>query len=106
MVREAPRPSLREASCCRVEVIDILLDGFRRGAGLRLVAEVEFVEPLAVEMGEAGNDALARGGGELDLDRPVFLRLEGFDLGFPFADDAQRDRLDAPGRTAARQLTP
>src|SRR5213078_3916068 len=76
------------------------------GAGLRLAIEVEAVELLAVEMRQPRGEALARLGLELDLDRPIFARAEGFDLGFALADEAQRDRLDAAGRAAAWQFAP
>src|SRR5262249_48874218 len=76
------------------------------GARRALVAEIELVELLAVEMGEARLEGLARGGAELRLDGPVFPRLEGLDLGLALADETQRHRLDAAGRAAARQLAP
>ena len=76
------------------------------GARGRFVGEVELVEPLAVEMGEAGGEALARRRDERDLDRPIFARLEGLDLGLALAHEAQRDGLHAAGRAAARQLPP
>src|SRR5579883_3143484 len=78
------------------------------GGGVRgrLIGQIELVEALAVEMGEASHEALARLSRELDLDRPVFPRLEGFDLGFALANEAKRHRLDAARRAAARQLAP
>src|SRR6266849_5625355 len=81
---------------------DTLGGGARRG----LVGDVEFVEALAVEMGEAGGEALARRGRELDLDGPVFARLEHLDLGFALADEAERHRLHPTRRATARQLAP
>ena len=73
MVRWALKPSLREASCCRVEVVKggggraagrLLLDrGDREGRGLDgvagglgggLVGEVELGEPLALVLDQAG----------------------------------------------------
>src|SRR6266849_1198615 len=81
---------------------DTLGGGARRG----LVGDVEFVEALAVEMGEAGGEALARRGRELDLDGPVFARLEHRDLGFALADEAERHRLHPTRRATARQLAP
>src|SRR5207237_6102778 len=77
-----------------------------RRACLGLVAQRELVELLAVELGEAGGELLAALRTENDLDRPVFARLEGLDLGFALADQPQRHRLDATGRLAARQLAP
>src|SRR6185437_13971588 len=67
----------------------------------RLGREAELVELLAVEMGEAREEALARGGAELDLDRPVFARLERLDLGLALADEAERHGLHAARRLAA-----
>ena len=49
---------------------------------------------------------MPRFGFELDLDRPIFARLKGLDLGFALADQAQRDGLDAAGGTAAGELAP
>ena len=68
--------------------------------------EVEAVELLAVEMRQPRREAFAGFGLELDLDRPVFAGLERLDLGFALADQAQRDRLHAAGRAAARQFAP
>src|SRR6185437_8136006 len=87
-------------------VLRMAEDPVGRGARRRLVGEVVFVEPLAVEMSEAGGEALARRRLELDLDGPVFARLERLDPGLALADEAERHRLDAAGRAAARQLAP
>ncbi len=43
---------------------------------------------------------------ERGLDRPIFLRLEGFDLELTVADQPQRNRLHAARRARARQLAP
>ena len=75
-------------------------------ARLRLAVEIEAVELLAVEMRQPRREAVAGFGLELDLDRPVFARLERLDLGFALADQAQRDRLHAARRAAARQFAP
>src|SRR5258708_30274136 len=84
----------------------MLEDALGGGARRRFVGNVELVEPLAVEMGEAGGEALARGRLELDLDGPVFAWLERLDLGFALADEAERHRLDAARRATAPQLAP
>src|SRR5262249_49079452 len=76
------------------------------GARRALVAEVELVELLALEVGEARLEGLARGGAELGLDSPVLAGAEGLDLGLALADEAQRHRLDAASRAAAWQLAP
>ena len=76
------------------------------GARLGFAVEIEAVELLAVEMRQPRGEAVARLGLELDLDRPVFARLERLDLAFALADQAQRDRLHAAGRAAARQFAP
>ena len=91
MAVAAPKPSLREASCCRVEVMKgggglrrtwrRSIDGDGEGAALDLAlgllgallgVEVELVELAAVEMGEAGLQRLLLGGAEQHVDRPVF----------------------------------
>ena len=74
--------------------------------GPRLGVEIELVELAAVEMGEAGLQGLFLGGAEEGVDRPVFAALEDLDLGLALADQAQRHRLHAAGRAAARQLAP
>ena len=82
--------------------LDLVLGLF----GALLGVEVELLELAAVEMGEAGLQHLLLGRAEIGIDRPVFAGLEDFDLRFALADQAQRHRLDAAGRTAARQLAP
>ncbi len=57
-------------------------------------------------MGEPRGEAVAGGGDEFDLDRPIFPRLENLDLGFALANEAQRHGLHAPRRAASRQLAP
>ena len=125
MVCLAEKPSLREASCCRVEVVKggvgvaphrllldrgdrerAALDGGLDGVGGRSVLDVEPVELLAGDRRQPGANLLALGGGEQRLDGPVFLGLEGLDLGLAVAHQAQRHRLHAAGRAGARQLAP
>jgi hypothetical protein len=43
---------------------------------------------------------------KIGFDRPVFLRLERFDLEFAVADQPQRHRLHAARRARARQFAP
>ena len=78
----------------------------RRRLGFRFAAEAELGELLAAEMGQSRRQHLALGVGELAVDGPVFLRLEGFDLGLALADHPQRHRLNPSRRTAARQFAP
>ena len=84
MVWRGEKPSLREASCCRVEVVkggagwrrcallSTLCDdeaaAFERGLealGGGLIGDIEFLELLAVDGDEAGEEGLVLGGGEL-----------------------------------------
>ena len=125
MVWRGEKPSLREASCWRVEVVKgaaglpalrLALDArhgeaaaFERGLealGGRLVGNVEFFELLAGDRDEARLEGLVLGGGELGDDRPIFLRLELLDFELAVADEAKRYRLHAAGRAGARQLPP
>src|SRR5262245_61519471 len=78
----------------------------RGGVGGRLISKVELVELLAVDVGQARGEMAAVRRGEVGLDRPVFARLERLDLVLALADNAQRHRLYAAGRAAARQLAP
>ena len=55
---------------------------------------------------EAGVKSGRLGGGELGVDGPVFLLLEGFDLALALDDQAQGDRLDASSRKAAADFIP
>jgi hypothetical protein len=92
--RVAPRAFLFD----RRDAVRIARRDRRDGAlGGGLIAEVELVELLAVEMGEAAGEALAGRRTELAVDGPVFLRLEALDLVLALADDAQRHRLHAAG---------
>ena len=70
------------------------------------VLDVEPVELLAGDRRQPGADLLALGRGEQRLDGPVFLGLEGLDLGLAVAHEAQGHRLHAAGRAGARQLAP
>ena len=76
------------------------------GLGAFFGVEVELVELAAVEMGEAGFERLLLGRAEEGVDGPVLARLEDLDLGLALADQAQRNRLNATGGAAARQLAP
>ncbi len=73
---------------------------------LGLAVEIEALEALAVEVGQPRRKGLAGFCLELDFDGPVFAGLERLDFGFPLADQAQRDGLDAAGRAAAWKLAP
>jgi hypothetical protein len=121
----AEKPSLREASCCRVEggerrvgvapnglFLDRsdsecpALDGGLDGVGAWPVLDVELAELGAGDGGEPGANLLAPGRGEQGLDTPVLFGLEGLDLGLAVADEAQGHRLHPAGRAGARQLAP
>ena len=69
------------------------------------VGQVELLEFLAAQAGQARGEALHRVRA-VGFDRPVFARLERFDFLFALADHAQRRRLHAPGRQAALHLAP
>ena len=119
------KPSLRLASCCIVEVVNggggLRLAGFAstevtencavsrsRLKASRLVAgaDVEPLDLLAVGADEARLEGIVARGRERRDQRPVFARDELFDLKLAVADEPQRDRLHAAGRTRARQLAP
>jgi hypothetical protein len=93
-VRAAAKPSLRAASCCRVEVMKggqgwrltgffstsatreaARVDGLYRTLGIVGVGERQFLQLLAAEMREVGGEISALGR-EVSLDGPIFLRLE------------------------------
>ncbi len=83
--------------------------GFQRRldvAGHGLVRNIQAAELVAVEAGDAGDEAAAVRRLQRHRDRPVFARLENFDLVFAVADQPQRYRLDAAGRTRAGELPP
>ena len=69
--RVAPRPLLLDGGD-RERVAG--LDRGDGALGRGLVAEVELVELLAVELGQPGREGRAGGVRELGLDGPVFLR--------------------------------
>ena len=71
-----------------------------------LIGEIEAFELLPVPFDEAAFEGGALGTVEADLDGPVFAGLEDFDFSFAFANQAQCDRLHAPGGAGTRQLTP
>ena len=90
----------------RRDAVCVTLDlAHRRRRGL-LVGNVVAAQLGAVQMGKPGRDGRLSRGQELGLDRPVFARPEDLDLGFPLADQAERDRLNPPRRAGARQLAP
>ena len=74
--------------------------------GRRLIGQVELLQLAAVEMGQARREDGPVLGREDHGDGPIFLRLEGLDLGLALADEAQRHRLDPARRAAAGQLAP
>ena len=81
-------------------------DGGLRRHGQGFVVQVELVEALAVQMGQAGGEGRVAGGEEQRLDRPVFAGAENLDLGFAVADQAEGDGLHAAGAAAAGQFPP
>ena len=58
--------------------------------------------PVLDDRGGEGDLALL----ELDVERPVFLGDEAFNLFFALADEAERDGLHASGRKAVLHLLP
>ena len=125
IVREAEKPSLREASCCSVEVMNggegCRLTGFfsisptvKRpalivstafcGRALRCRATACRASAPFSRMSRAVKFPAAAA--EIGFDRPVFLRLERFDLELALADEAQRHRLHAACRARAGQFAP
>ena len=69
--------------------------------GLRAGADIEALNLLPVGADQTRLEALAPRRLQLGNDRPIFLGDEFFDIQFAVADEAQRHRLDAPGRTRA-----
>src|SRR5206468_12713921 len=67
------------------------------------IADRQAVDLLAVELRQAGRESLP-----VRLERgahlPIFLRLENLDLALAVDDQAQRNRLDAPGGFRAGKL--
>ena len=82
------------------------LDGRGGSECLGLRGDVQLAEFLAVKMGQPGVEVTSVGLAEFGFYRPVFLRVECLDGSFALTDQAQRDRLDAPGGPCARQLAP
>ena len=80
-------------------------DGIGGALGIRCRPQRQLFEFLAVEMGQPGGER-AGGSAQIGVDGPVFLRSEGFDFVFAFADEAQRHRLHAARGTCAGQLAP
>ena len=74
--------------------------------GLRLVGNVELLQPLAFEAGQPGLELLVARRAEDGGDLPVFLADEALDLELAVADEPQRHRLHAAGRAGAGQLAP
>ena len=129
IVRCAEKPSLREASCCSVEVVNGG-EGLRRRClrsivstlsspaapqALRSAASVarallSFDEAELLDLAAGKFHQLEREGLlavlALGVDGPVFLRHERGDLVFALADHAQRRALHAPGRQAAPHFLP
>ena len=125
MVCAGARPSLREASCCRVEVVNggigmalgrlrldlgdaegrelqVAAEGFR----LRARADVEARDLAAVGADEPRLEDAAVLRRQRRDERPVFARDERLDLELAVADEAQRHRLHAAGRARAGELAP
>ncbi len=127
IVRLVVKPSLREASCCSVEVVNggdgrrlrsllttsvtcstplaAVTMRLRAASAVVAVGDGELFELLAVEFIELGGERL-RGMRALGFDRPVFAGDEGFDLFFALHDHAQRRRLHAAGGQAALHFAP
>ena len=71
-----------------------------------MVAEREFLQGFAIEAVQARFEIRSVWRTQIGPDIPVFLWLEEFDLVLAVADDAERDRLHAARRPAARQFAP
>ena len=76
-----------------------------RGMRVGLVGQVELLELLAAQPDQACSEALVRMRA-VGFDRPVFLRLERFDLFLALDDHAQRRRLHAARGQAALHFAP
>ena len=75
-------------------------------ACLGLGAKGEFLDLVPAQPDQLGGQGLAVCGVEIGLDGPVLARNKRLDVGFALADQAQCDRLHAPGRARSRQLAP
>ena len=82
------------------------LQDLHGGFGGLAGGEGEFLDPFPVKAHKTGRQRRPLLRLEFAADRPVFARLEGLDLEFAFADQAQRHRLHPPGRTRTGQLAP
>ena len=93
----------------RLDVRDLergLVQRRLEGLGLGSRADVEARDFLAVGADEPGDEGRAGRGLQMRDDRPIFARDEALDLELAVADEAQRDRLHAAGRTRAGQFAP
>ena len=124
MVCAGAKPSLRLASCCKVEVVN-------GGGGLRLAGLASTLAtvkaavssaclnasasapvpmsrrcPSAVGADQPRLELLAARRGEGGDQRPVFARNEFLDLELAVADEPQRHRLHAAGGARAGELAP
>ena len=70
------------------------------------ILDVHLGQLLAVIAGQPRGEGRTGFGRQMRQDRPILFRFELLDLGFPVADQPQRDRLDAARRAGARQLAP
>ena len=125
MVWRAPKPNLRLASCCSVEVMkgaaglrvagfDSTAETVRSRASMAATARVAAPSSPRSNLSsfrpsrrdEAGLVGVAARGGEERLDGPVLAGAEGLDLHLALDDEAERHRLDAAGGLGAGELAP
>ena len=125
MVWAGAKPSLRLASCCRVDVVNgggglrraglasILATVKRRvlqrlleGFGLGARTDIEALDLLAVGADETRLEGVVARGGERRHQRPIFPGDELLDFELAVADEAQRHRLHPAGGARARELAP
>ena len=133
IVLRAPKPSLRAASCCSVEVVNggarralalLPLDlrdpvvglaepfdvGGRLGLGRQhealLVRRWRRACPRGPRRAAARNGCSSLLRRQPDVDAPVLDRREASDLALALDDQAERDRLDAAGRQAGLDPPP
>ena len=122
MVRFGEKPSLRLASCCRLDVVNggagnllVFLSETSTTTGrLARIAAACFsaVSPspisgfLPVDADQVRLEGIAVGGNEDGLERPVLAGGEGADLALAVDDQPDRHRLDAPGREPGPDLAP
>ena len=103
------KPSLRDASCCSVEVVNGAA-GLRRRCFLDLarsclVFEAELFDLVAFVRNEPGRKRLLFLA-QVGFDGPVLARLERLDLEFPLDDHPQGRALYATGRELRSHLSP